>query len=226
MIVLKIIGILLAVVLFVIVFALLQSIKVMFSFTTEGKLDLKAKILFFTVYDANKKPKKNAKEDKEEPKEKKKPSKISAYFQRLFGIDTLADAANIKENAETQGISESVNKVVSVFSLLFGQIVWLLRKIRVQKFRVLAICGGADAADAAMEYGLVCAAIYPLVGYVETNLNTKTNATDIQIGCDFENEAYFETDFTVKLRLIHIIRAVLKSARNMADEQARLEAKI
>lgn len=221
MIVLKIIGILLATTLFLAVFVLLQSVRVIFSFSTDGKLGLKAKILFITLYDLNKKPKKPKKE-----KKNKKPSKISAYFKRLFGLDTLADAANVKENSEKQGISESVDKIVTAFSLLFGRISWLLGKIKVQRFHVLAICGGSDAADVAMEYGVVCAAIYPLMGYIETNLNVKENATDVRIGCDFENEAYFETDFKAKLRLIHIVRAVLRNARKMAEKQAGLEANI
>lgn len=219
MIALKIIGILLAVIVFLVVLVLLQSVKVIFSFNTEGKLDLRAKVMLFTIYDVNKKKEEKA------PKKDKKPSRISAYFQRLFGIDTLTDAANVKGNAEEKGISDSVNKVVTVFSLLLGEIVWLLGKIRVKRLHVLAICGGNDAADAAMEYGLVCAAVYPLVGYIESNLNTKKNASDIQIGCDFENEAYFESDFTAKLRLIHIVRAVFKNASNMAKQQAS-EAKV
>lgn len=216
MLVLKIIGILLAVIVLLIVFLLMLSVKVVFTFTTEGKLVIKVKVLFFTIYDANK-----TKDKKEHNKEKKskKPSRISAYFQRLFGIDTLTEAANVKKNAETKGVYDSVNKVATVFSLLLGQIAWLLGKIRIKRFHILAICGGGDAADAAMEYGLVCAAVYPLVGYVETNLNTKRNASDIQIGCDFENEAYFKTDIIAKLRLIHIVRAVLRNASNMARQQ-------
>ena len=225
MIVLKIIGILLAVISAVLVFALLQSLKVVFTFDTVGKLELKAKIMFFTLYDVNKKNQKNETETPKKKKDKKQ-SRLSEYFKRLFGIDTIADAANVKENSETQGISDSVNKIVTVLSMMFGQIIWLFKKVRVHRFHVLAVCGGSDAADVAMEYGLVCASIYPLVGYIETNFDTKQNATDVQIGCDFENEAYFETDFIIKLRLIHIIRAVWKNAKIMAEEQARLEANI
>jgi len=221
MIVLKIIGILLAITFFLIVFVLLQSVRVVFSFSTKGKRDLKAKILFFSLYDMNKKPKKAKKE-----KTNKKPSKISAYFKKLFGLDAIDDATKIKENTEKEGISETVDKIVAAFSLLFGRISWLLGKINVKRFHILAICGGSDAADVAMEYGMVCAAIYPLMGYIETNLNVKENATDVRIGCDFENEAYFEIEFKAKLRLIHIVRAVLRNAKKMAEKQAGLEANI
>ena len=228
MIVLKIVLILLAVIIFLLFFILLQSVKVVFSFSTEPKLDLRVKILGITLYDANKVKEKTVAETKSDETEvkQKKPSKVANYFKKLFGIDTLTEATKVKENAESEGISDSVNKVVTVISLLLGQLVWLLSKIRVNRFHILAICGGSDAADAAMEYGYVCAAVYPLVGYIDTHLNTKKNATDIQIGCDFENDAYFEIDFIAKLRLIHIVRAVLRNAKNMAKEQARLEANI
>ena len=228
MIVLNIVLILLAVIIFLLFFILIQSVKVVFSFSTEPKLDLRVKVLGITLYDVNKvKEKTVEKPQTAKPEtEKKKPSKVANYFKKLFGIDTLTEATKVKENAENEGISNSVNKVVTVISLLLGQFVWLLSKICVKRFHILAICGGSDAADAAMEYGYVCAAVYPLVGYIDTHLNTKKDATDVQIGCDFENDAYFETDFIAKLRLIHIVRAVLRNAKNMAKEQARLEAKI
>ena len=228
MIVLKIVLILLAVILFLLFFILIQSVKVVFSFSTEPKLDLRVKILGITLYDVNKVNKTTGTETQTDTPEteKKQPNKVANYFKKLFGIDTLTNATKVKENAESKGISDSVNQVVTVISLLLGQLIWLLSKIRVKRFHILAICGGDDAADAAMEYGYVCAAVYPLVGYIDAHLNTKKNATDVQIGCDFENDVYFEIDFIAKLRLIHIVRAVLRNAKNMAKEQSRLEANI
>ena len=162
---------------------------------------------------------------KQKPKEKK-PSKISAYFQKLFGIDTLTDAADFKTNASESGIYDTLNKVITVFSLLLGQIVWLIKRIKLKKLHVKVICAGGDAADAAMDYGLVCAAVYPFVGYIETNFKTKKDAIDLQLGCDFDGDAYLGTDFIAQIRIIHIVRAVLKNATNMANQQTQAEAKL
>ncbi len=226
MIVLKIIGILLAVVLLSAFMVLMLNLQVIFGFNTEGLLDVRAKISFITVFDLKKQQeKKNSADIKKSDKRKKekKNGKISAYFQKKFGLDKLLEA--YKPNGESgAGISDIVNKIVTLLSLVMGEITWLLRKITVKRFHILAVCGGSDAADAAMEYGAVCAAVYPLVGYIEANLNTAKDSTDIRIGCDFENDAYFETDIRVKLRLIHIVRAAFRNAMFLAQQQQSTEA--
>lgn len=228
MLALKIIGILLAVVFFAAFVALMLNLQVIFGFNTEGKLDIRAKISVFTVFDINKKKKKKTiQKTTKQPQisdKKKKSGKLAEYIKKKFGLDELLDANAIGEKVGAGGISESVNKIVTLLTLVMGEITWLLKKIRVQRFRILAICGGNDAADAAMEYGVVCAAVYPLVGYIETNLNTEKNSMDIQIGCDFENDAYFETDFRIRLRIIYVVRAVFRNAMALASTQQSTEA--
>ena len=226
MIALKIIGILLAVFCTLIAIALMLNLRIIFVFNTERKLNLTAKLSFITLFDLEKQrkskkksnPKSKNKNEDTTTKKKQKPNKIAYYFLEKFGLDPLFDSSKLVIPDGTGGISESVNKVITLISLILGEIPWILRKITVQRFHILAICGGSDAADAAMEYGIVCAAVYPLVGYIEANLNTEKNSTDIQVGCDFENEAYFETDFNVKLRLIHLVRAIFRNAMNMAQQ--------
>lgn len=227
MLALKIIGILLAVIFVLIFVALMLNLQVIFGFNTAGKLDVRAKVSFFTVFDINKKKTKKTPQkvtDNKKDNKKKKNRKIAAYIQKKLGLDELLDANALGEKAGAGGISDSVNKIVTLLTLVMGELAWLLKRIRVQRFHILAVCGGSDAADAAMEYGVVCAAVYPLVGYIEANLNTKKDATDIQIGCDFENDAYFETDFKVKLRVIHVVRAVFRNALALASTQQSTEA--
>ena len=226
MIALKIIGILILIFLVLIAIVLALNLHIIFEFNTERKLNLIAKLSFVTLFDLerHRKSKKKSKQKQQSKnkdtstKNNQKPNKIAAYFLEKFGLDPIFDTSKLVTPDGTGGISESVNKVVALISLILGEIPWILRKITVQRFHILAICGGHDAADAAMEYGIVCAAVYPLVGYIEANLNTEKNSTDIQVGCDFENDAYFETDFNVKLRLIHLVRAIFRNAMNMAQQ--------
>ncbi|MBQ5838329.1 MAG: DUF2953 domain-containing protein, partial [Clostridia bacterium] len=96
---------------------------------------------------------------------------------------------------------------------------WLVKKIKLKRFGLDVICGGGDAADAAIEYGVVCSAVYPFIGYLETNFKGAERALDVNIGCDFENEAYFGIDIKAKIRIIHILRAFLKGAIDIANEQ-------
>ncbi len=219
MIFLKILGIVLAVITILILLILSIRIRLNLVFSTENESKLLVKVLFFTF--SNKKEEK--KEDNK--KKEKKESAFLKWFKRKLGIDVLTDSESLKQNANEKGISGTVNKITTVVSLLAGQIGWLLRKFRIHRLHILAICAGDDAADAAMDYGLVCAAIYPLVGYLETNLKTDKNAQDIQIGCDFEGNAKFDLDVYVSIRIIHILRALFKSAV-MNAELASEEAKI
>ena len=69
----KIIGIVFAALLLFIALLLVLNVTFLFDFSTEEALNFKIQLLCFTVYDINK-PK----------KKKKKPSKVGAFFKRLF----------------------------------------------------------------------------------------------------------------------------------------------
>lgn len=207
--VLAIIGILLAVMTALVVLLLLSCIRVYLLFTTSERPQLKVKLLFFTLFDINK-PKE---------KKKKKKSRFGEYFKRKFGFGKKLDKQELEEELKKEGVADKVNKFVTLFMLLADQVLWLLKRIRLKKFRLDVICGGGDAADSAIEYGIVCSTVYPFLGYLETNFSGAERALDVNIGCDFENEAYFGTEIKAKLRIIHIVRALLKGAINIANEQ-------
>ena len=218
MIFLKIFGIVLAVITLLILFILSLKIRLRFIFDTENGSKFLVKILFFTFGG-----KKNEKPEKEEEKDKKE-SAFVKWFKKKLGIDVLIDGESLKQSADEKGVSGTVNKITTVISMLFGQIGWLLKRFCIHKLRIIAICGGDDAADAAMDYGLVCAAVYPLAGYLDTNLKSDKNAQDIQIGCDFEGNAHFEFEIYVSVRIIHILRALYNSAvmnAELASEEAK-----
>lgn len=211
MIILKAFGIALAVIVVLIVIALLLSVKLVFVFDTCDRFELKVKYLFFTLYDINKPKKEKVRKDK-------KPSRLGEYAKRLFGLDKLTAEA-IKDGAEGDGISSTVNSMLTLIMLLLGNIKWLLSRVRVKKLYLLAICGGEDAADAAMEYGYVCSAVYPFVGYLESSVKLPEKAVDIQVGCDFEGEARAVTEIIAKLRVIHALRALVRSAVDAATNK-------
>lgn len=209
MIVLKIIGVILAAIPALILIFLLLRVKIMFSYTPENEPKLYIKLLFFTFGKKKKDPKKDNKT--------KKPSKILLKIQKRLGIDVFASGEALKQNVDESGISGTAEKVATVISLLAGQIFWLLKRFRLDKLRILAVCGGGDAADAAMDYGLVCAAVYPLAGYLTSNIRTAKNADDVQIVCDFDGDPHFEFDLFVSVRIIHLVRAVLRNANAVAE---------
>ena len=193
------------------------KLKLFFKFSTENGFELKFGVLNF-IFGGNEK-------GQDEKKKKKKPSKLLKRIKKLFGIDVISDGEAFKENVEEGGISETVNKVVAVISLIAGQIFWLLQKFTIQKLKIFVVCGGSDAADTAIEYGLVCAAVYPLAGYLDTNLKTEKDAQDIQIYCDFDGDSSLDFEFDVSIRIIHVVRAIYKNALANAERAKYEEAK-
>lgn len=221
MIALYIILIILAVLSALIFLILLLNLKLFFEFSLERGFGFKVGILFFKFGGKEKKPKQ---ENDEKIKKEKKPSKLLQRIKKLFGIDVISDSDVLKENVEEGGVSETVNKVVTVISLIAGQIFWLLKRFKIKKLKFFVVCGGSDAADTAMEYGLVCAAVYPLAAYLDTNLKTAKNAQDIQIYCDFDGDSRFEFEFNVSIRIIHVIRAIFRNALANAERLKNEEA--
>ena len=218
MVVLQIIGIALAVIAFLIGIVLCLRIKLMLVYGKEKGFSFRIGILCFKF--GGKKKKSAAKNQQptkkaSQPKPKKKPNKFIQKLKKRFGLDFL-DNEDIKQNVEDKGVYSLVNKIVTIITLLLGQIKWLLSKFRLDKFRVFALCSGDDAADAAMDYGLVCSTVYPLVGYIMANVNAKENAEEILIGCDFDGNNDFEFELFVSVRTIYIVRALLRSMSNMA----------
>ncbi|MBE6683980.1 MAG: hypothetical protein E7595_07560 [Ruminococcaceae bacterium] len=204
----KIIGIVFAALLLFIALLLVLNVKFLFDFSTEGNLNFKIKLLCFTVYDINK-PKKE--------KKNKKPSKIGNYFKKLLGLDGLDSAKELKDGSGKNGISETASNLIALFTLFASQAAWLVKRIKLKKFRLIAICADGDAADAAMEYGLACSVVYPFVGYLESNFKNAEKALDIQLGCDFEGDAFLESDVRFNIRVIHILRAAVNSLSEAAE---------
>ena len=127
MIALKIIGILILIFLVLIAIVLALNLHIIFEFNTERKLNLIAKLSFVTLFDLEKhrKSKKKSKQKQQSKnkdtstKKKQKPNKIAAYFLEKFGLDPIFDTSKLVTPDGTGGISESVNKVVALISLIF-----------------------------------------------------------------------------------------------------------
>lgn len=208
MVILKIVGILLLVLIALICIILSLRLKLIFDYSTKSEPKFYIGVLFFK-FRINKKDK---------PKKEKKESKFVSKIKKILRIDVLSDGDSLKHNAEETGISNTVNKVITAVSLIAGEAVWLLKRFKLHKLRFIAVCGGGDAADAAMDYGLVCSLVYPFAGYIDASLKTKKNAQDIRIYCDFENDSSFDFYIFLSVRIFHIIRALLRNLSSYSEE--------
>lgn len=207
MIVLKIIGIILAVIIALIALFMISRIKLLISYTQEKGFRIGFGFWFFRFW------KKKEEEPKAEKKEKK-PSKFAQSLKKRLGLDAF-DTEELKEGFSEGSLSEKITQIAAIVMLFFERIKWLFSKIRADKFRILAVCGG-DSADAAIEYGVACATVYPLSAYISDNLNFKKNAQDIQLKCNFDGDAYFEFDLTLSVRIYYILKTAIGCLKDLA----------
>ena len=208
MIVLKIIGIILAVIIALIALFMISRIKLLISYTQEKGFRIGFGFWFLRFWKSN-----EEKEPKAEKKEKK-PSKFAQSLKKRLGLDAF-DTEELKKGFSEGSLSEKITQIAAIVMLFFERIKWLFSKIRADKFRILAVCGG-DSADAAIEYGVACATVYPLSAYISDNLNFKKNAQDIQLKCNFDGDAYFEFDLTLSVRIYYILKTAIGCLKDLA----------
>lgn len=207
MIFLKILGIALAVIAVLALVLLLLRVKLVIGYAPGEGIIVRAKYLFF-VYDKNK--------SKDDKKSKKKRFDLWGLIKKKLGLELDDESLSDEERAK-KSIYEKVSTVVLLITVLSDEFVWLFKRLRLDRLHVIAVCSGDDAAESATDYGLVCAAVYPLVGYLMGNINAKKGAEDVQIGCDFDGNGYFECEITVSVRLMFIIRTLIKSLGDLME---------
>lgn len=208
MIVLKILGIVLAAILLIIVLILMLPVRVVIFTQADGNIKILYKILFLTF---GKKP---------NPR-----SLIVRVAKELTGLSRLSDLSAIKKSLSDSGVSATAGQIVHILMLLLGRVVWLLQYCTVKRLRVDAVCAGADAAEAAMEYGATCAVIYPLLGYLEGNMKVRQKGLDINVNCDFSRVlGAFDLEAEISVRIWHVARALVYIIRKNVEEEIYKEA--
>ncbi|MBQ4119207.1 MAG: DUF2953 domain-containing protein [Clostridia bacterium] len=146
--------------------ALLLPVSVALSYN--GEFKYKLKIAFVTLnFNKKEKPKKQKKNDKQQKKTEVKPEK--SFFEKL--IDKKGFAGAVKE----------------IFTFVKDCAVPLKRFLRFVKFRDIRLfiaVVGDDAAGTAVDYGVVCSAVYPTLSFIENLASLQYKSVDIK--ADFE----------------------------------------
>ena len=197
--VIKIIGIILAILILIIVLFLLLRIKLIIGFYENGKFEFKTRFLCFTF--GGKKPKKEESE-----------SNFTKNFKQKSGLDILKKE-ELKNSIEQGTFTDKVSRLAALVMLFLGQVKYLYSKIRVDRIYTMIICGG-DGAEAAINYGIVCSAVYPLVGYLDASLNMKKDAQSIEIFCNFENDNKIEFELILSIRTVFLLKAFFNALKN------------
>ncbi len=187
--------------------ALLLSLKlrIFLVYLPDGRLDIYVKYLFFTFRASD------------EPNEK-----LMQQVFSILGLRDIGSVANAKHAIDAKGVSTTLNELLSVLKMLLNRAWWLLKRGVFRQFRLRIVVGEEDAADAAYGYGLVCSAVYPLVGLLDSAFRFRSRSVDVR--CDFDAETTlveFHGQFNIRLwpilcALIHVVRENVR--RTLAKE--------
>lgn len=129
----------------------------------DSKAVFKVKLLFVNVFasDKERKPKKQSSTSKN-----KKVKKKSSFS------DTLNSAKKVLE---------ALKKAEKGLKMLF-------LKFKIQRIKLFCVCGGEDAAETAMRYGMLCSVIYGIGGYLNSFKSFPASKLKTLVQCDFTKE--------------------------------------
>lgn len=141
--------------------------------------------------------------------EKKKPeSPISRRLKKVLGIAHLESTDALSEAVAERGTVRTVSESVETVKILVTQLFKLLKHCRVKAFKVLSVSAGEHAA---IDYGIVCAAVYPLAGFFVSNGGLKQKHLTLDLGCNYSMEKpRYDIAVTVRVRIFRVLIAFLK----------------
>lgn len=88
---------------------------------------------------------------------------------------------------------------------LLGRVFWLLHRGHVPPLFPAHRRRRGDPADAALDYGMVCAALYPVLGLLQSAIRFRR--PDVAVTCTEEPQTNVEFSAKFSLRAILIVRA-------------------
>ena len=174
---------------------LLLAIPAVIRFEYGSGLYLKARYLFITLYKIPAKPKKR----KKSKKNKKTKSEKAAAKQGNIAekqpektSDSAEDTAKEQEkaakekNPKVPTLAEILELVKAFVDSLGKPLKKLLKRITISDFSLVMVCGGSDAARAALKFGAVNYAVGNALGWLGSFFTIKEPHIDINV--DFQSE--------------------------------------
>ena len=197
------------IILFIII---LLAIPVVVYFDYGEELRLKVKYLFITLYQIPAKPKKRKK--KKKPKKKKKDKDAGKKASEAENGDSSSEAvgektdsssAKEKKKKEKKPKDPSKPDLFEILELvkvgvdsLSKPLRKLCKRIRICDFDIRMICGGDDAAKAALNFGRMNLLISNALGWMDVIFTLKRPHIDINV--DFQSEETV-TECSCKVKL-------------------------
>jgi len=185
--------IIIGVILLIIILLLLLRVGIRLEF--EKKFTFSVLIGSINIFSNEEKPKK-VKASKAKKKKDSKPETKKENF--------------VKKVYKEKGLTFMVKLFSEIAKAVINKLLWLIKRMKIRNFFIDISIVGNDAADTAIKYGAVCAAVYPLLALIDSNLDFK--ARQINVKSDFEgNESSFCISADIKAEIIILLAVAIKA---------------
>ena len=160
---------------------------------------LKVKYSGITVYDNTKKRK---------PKVAKKHNEKAA-LKKSDGSNKKKDNF-IMSTYKQKGLLGAIKYFCGILQIVLKKLWWIVKRLKFRKFKLDLKVATPDAAQTAIHYGKICAAVYPVLSLLQTNADFKPS--EINVSADFENQkSEFAVAINVTTRLFFCLVAVFSA---------------
>lgn len=197
-----------AVVVFLIVLLLLPF-RVNLSFNESFKF----KLYYFGIKIFDNKKGKKEKKQKEATESKKEPESKKEKKENF-----------LKEDFKRLGAKDFIKFYGEKLREVLEKLIWFIKKLKIKILLFDLTVATDNAFDTAIEYGTVCAAVYPVLSVICSNADIKLKK--INISTDFNKTSYdFSAETDISVSLIFIIVAAISFLKiyNSLNKEKRTE---
>lgn len=161
----------------------------------DGKFVLRIKYLGITLFD-NQKEKKQSKHKRE---------KVNTDS----GKNTTEKKDNfIKKIYKQKGLQGTISYFCNVLTILLKKMRRVIKHFKFRRFKLDISVATSDAANTAIQYGKICAAVYPVISLLQSITDFKSK--EINISADFEKtNSEFKSSILIKTQGLYWIIAAI-----------------
>lgn len=143
-----------------------------------------------------------------------KPQKQKKEKPEKKGQQKQQQKSHRKKKTERKSISHYVDKYGDLVKSALKLLGKLTKHLTVNRLEVSVTVGDEDAAKVAVEYGAVCAALYPTLGLLDSVLEIKQS--EINITPDYDSKTSKGTFYAdVRIRAFHVVAALFGLASSL-----------
>ena len=196
-------------------FAFLLFMPLVFYADFKGELFLSVRYLFVKIRLLPEKPKKSKK-----PKRKKSAKKAEKKAEAKNENET---SKKLKEVLRKTGVGGFIEIIAELAKIAGRGTMGIVRHIVISRLDIEIRNGGEDAAQTAINYGYISAALYPAVSVILNNVK-KYKSACVQIFPDYDSrDTTVKCSVRLKIKLWWILSAAMKTLWALMKELMKLK---